>query len=277
MPTESGTQEQPPASTQYCGNQEFAPALLDPDLDIPAGMVGPDGNLAPKRFSVYRNNVVLSLMEAMAETFPAIKIIVGEENFATVSRIFISSHPPSSPMMQAYGDLFPEFLRDFGPLQSFPFLEDVAKVEICWINAYHAADANPLDGAVLGAIDPETLIETSFAPHPAADLVTSNYALHHLFSSRNGEGGALNFKKCAHIQSVLITRAQLSVEVHELDHAGTAFFKNILQANTLGQCIEQAMEADKNFEPSSAITLMLTSGAVTSLSNQPQTNSGEPQ
>ena len=32
----------------FPGNAAFAPALLDPDIEIPAGMVGPDGKPAPK-------------------------------------------------------------------------------------------------------------------------------------------------------------------------------------------------------------------------------------
>ncbi len=39
-------------TSRFTGNREFAPALLDPDLDIPAGIVGPEGDPAPKRSSI---------------------------------------------------------------------------------------------------------------------------------------------------------------------------------------------------------------------------------
>ena len=164
-------------------------------LKFQQAWLDPDGKPAPKRFSVYRNNVVVSLMEAMGETFPSVKIILGEENFATVARIFIANHPPKSAMMQAYGGEFPEFLKNFQPLRNSPFVVDVANVEKFWIEAYHALDAQPLDGAQLGAIDPEQLMTIRFEVHPATSLVTSDYALFELFSVRNNDLETFNIEK----------------------------------------------------------------------------------
>ncbi len=254
----------------FPGNAAFAPALLDPDIEIPAGMVGPDGKPAPKRFSVYRNNVVVSLMEAMGETFPSVKIILGEENFATVARIFIANHPPKSAMMQAYGGEFPEFLKNFQPLRNSPFVVDVANVEKFWIEAYHALDAQPLDGAQLGAIDPEQLMTIRFEVHPATSLVTSDYALFELFSVRNNDLETFNIEKNETSEGLLITRPQLSVEVNKLDYAGTVFFESIIASNTLGEAIEQAMQLDEQFDASAAITLLLTSGATIKILNKKQ-------
>ena len=246
-------------------NSNFAPALLDPDLEVPEGIVGPDGNVAPKRFSVYRNNIVSSLMEAMAETYPAIKNIVGEDNFKTLARIFISKHPPSSPMMQAYGDLFPRFLQAFKPLEHSPFLVDVALVERSWIEAYHAADCQILTGEQLTSIEPETLMGTRFVKHPATSIITSQYHLYDLFCLReDGSGNGGNFEKSEAMQAVLITRPFLSVEVAKLDFANTQFFNAIVNRQTLEQCVEIAMQIDNEFDVSSAIAQSLSSGALSS-------------
>jgi len=272
MSTECVSEDPVDNPSRFAGNREFAPALLDPDLDIPAGMVGPEGGPAPKRFSVYRNNVVVSLMEAMAETFPSIKTIIGQENFATITRAFIANHPPSSPVMQAYGEDFPKFLIDCAPLKNYPFLTDVAQVEISWINAYHAADAQPLDGALLGEIEPDKLMGIRFDVHPATRLVTSSYDLLGLFLSRNNSGAELNFDNSENIQSVLITRPHLSVETIALDAAATAFIESLIKNNTLGTSVEIAMKSDADFDASTAITLMLTSGAMRAISNENTTN-----
>ena len=254
---------------KFPGNRAFAPALLDPDLDVPQGMVDPDGEPAPKRFSVYRNNVVSSLMEAIGETYPSLKIIVGKENFATLSRIFISKHPPSSPMMQAYGDLFPDFVAQFEPLAHSPFLVDVAVVEKKWIDAYHATDRGGLDGAELGAIAGEVLMETQFIPHPAASITLSDYRLYDLFSLRhqgaNADPASLSHGKCRSGQAVLITRPHLSVEVIQLDNAGGEFFNLILSGKTLGQSVEGAMLLDEDFDAASAISMMLSHAAVSGI------------
>ncbi len=254
----------------FPGNRAFAPALLDPDLEVPAGIVDPDGRPAPKRFSVYRNNVVKSLMEAIAETYPALKQIIGDENFATLSRIFISTHPPSSPMMQAYGEGFPDFISQFNPLQHSPFLVDLAQVEKSWIAAYHAADTKCMEGADLGNIPADDLMDTRFIAHPATSVISSEYALYDLFSSARSravknedEGPAPEiFQKCSSKQAVLITRPHLRVEVVQLDQASGEFFNRIVNRNSLGQSIEGAMELENGFDAASAIALMLSSGAV---------------
>ena len=251
---------------EFPGNRAFAPALLDPDLEVPSGMVDPDGEPAPKRFSVYRNNVVSSLMEAIGETYPSLKIILGEENFAPLSRIFVSKHPPTSPMMQSYGDLFPDFIEQFEPLAHSPFLVDVALLEKKWIEAYHAADASGLEGAELGAIAAEVLMETRFIPHPAASITTSNYGLYDMFSLRHqgedADPASVSHDKAKSGQAVLVTRPHLSVEVVQLDEAGGEYFNLILNGKTLGQSVEAAMRLDSEFDAASAISLMLSSAAV---------------
>ena len=252
----------------FPGNQAFAPALLDPDLDVPCGIIGPDGKPAPKRFGVYRNNVVTSLMEAMADTYPAIKRIVGEDNFATLARVYISKHPPSSPVMQAYGDLFPQFISEFVPLQHSPFLVDVAQVEKNWIGAYHAADALPLEGAQLGKIDTDKLMETRFITHPATSVISSPYALYDLFHLRNETNlHEVSYEKCNTDEAVLITRAHLIVEVNRLDQASAKFFTLITSGHSLGKSVGTAMQTDENFDVSSAIALMISSAAMMAISN----------
>ena len=59
----------------------FGAALLDPDLPLPAGVTGPNGKKAQRRFAVYRNNVTVGLVDALAAIFPAIQRLVGEGFF----------------------------------------------------------------------------------------------------------------------------------------------------------------------------------------------------
>ncbi len=47
---------------------EFTQALLDPNRPVPTGLVDPQGRVSQKRFAVYRNNVALSLADALTAT-----------------------------------------------------------------------------------------------------------------------------------------------------------------------------------------------------------------
>ena len=248
--------------------QVFAEALLDPDKNIPEGVIGPDKQPAPKRFSVYRNNVALSLREALEQTYPGVRKIVGTENFDILASVYFTSYPPQTPMMQAYGEMFPEFLRDFEPLQHSPFLVDLAQVEKYWIDAYHACDRAILDAAELGKIDAEQLVHTRFSAHPASAVIQSHYHLHDLFLSRDEEGECdVSYEKADLVQAVLITRPLLDVQVNKLGPAEAEFFNMIINNATLGESVEGAMEFDANFDASAAIALMLSTGTMCDLSN----------
>src|ERR1700733_1305928 len=94
---------------------DFATALLDPILPIPQGLIEPGGSSSAKRFAVYRNNVVASLIDALRESFPAPLRIVGEDFFAAMARVYVRSDPPRSPILLEYGSGFANFIQKFEP------------------------------------------------------------------------------------------------------------------------------------------------------------------
>ena len=65
-----------PELTSYAA---FASALLDPAAATPAVVLGPAGKGTIKRYNVYRNNVTVSLINALAAVYPAVKRITGDE------------------------------------------------------------------------------------------------------------------------------------------------------------------------------------------------------
>src|SRR5690349_7765390 len=106
--------------------RSFAASLLDRGRPVPSGLTGPDGAPSEKRFSVYRNNVVVGLIDALKANFPAATRIVGEEFFRTMARAFVTRHPPVSPILLDYGAEFPDFVTGFEQAATLPYLADVA-------------------------------------------------------------------------------------------------------------------------------------------------------
>src|SRR5205807_2161977 len=123
----------------------FSAALLDSDLPAPPGLLGPDGEPSPRRFSVYRNNVVVGLVEALKANYPAVCRIVGEDFFGAMARDYVVARPPTSPILLDYGGDFAAFIAGFEPTANLPYLADVARFERAWSEAYHACEACALD------------------------------------------------------------------------------------------------------------------------------------
>lgn len=128
---------------------ELADALLDPEMPAPACVTGPAAKAAVKRFNVYRNNVAVSLVDALAATFPATERIVGTSFFRAMVLIHVRTTPPTSPLLFEYGYDFPAFIDAFEHTRGMPWLGDVARIERAWLDAYEA----PMAADALSRID----------------------------------------------------------------------------------------------------------------------------
>ncbi|GAB5505423.1 MAG: DNA-binding domain-containing protein [Rhizobiaceae bacterium] len=240
--------------------QDFRAAILDPQTPTPAGLASAFGGVPKKRFDVYRNNVTVSLVSALAEIFPAVSRIVGEERFTDLARLFVREHPPKSPLLFRYGEHFPAFIDGFAPAASMPYLADVARIEHAWLSAYHAADAALLSPEALSAIAPEKLPQARFARHPAAALVRSQYAAVTIFNANRGEQERQRINAGVP-ENGLVTRPEFEVQLVTIAAGEAAFLQELMAGKTLAEAAGIAANADAEFDLSAAIGLVLTSGA----------------
>lgn len=239
----------------------FAAALMRADLPVPQDVTGPDGAPAPKRFGVYRNNVIVSLTEALMATYPALVRLLGEEYFRALARLYVSEEPPSSPVLLTYGGSFSSFIAGFPPLAGYPYLPDVARLEWAWLEAYHAADRVPLDPAQLAAVPPEQLGALRFTLHPSCHLVVSPYPVLDLVRANRFElEGGVEVDP-GQGQSVLLTRPGIDVILHPLEEGEAAFMTALTAGEYLAEAAGSALAVDPAFDLAAAIGLLLRSGA----------------
>jgi hypothetical protein len=232
---------------------EFTNALLNPDLPTPDGLVDPSGRVAGKRFDVYRNNVVHSLITAMGDAFPAIKKIVGAEFFDAMAGLYVRAYPPHEPMMMFYGRDFPAFLADFEPAVSMPYLPEVARLELARRDCYHAADAEPVDAMDLTAMSPDALMAAKFSFVPSAILFSSNVPAHSIWHYNMVE----QFQITNPQEWVLLARPEFDVVVYQLDAGTHTILKTLQQGETLETAFDSALKIDTELDLSGAIGLMM--------------------
>jgi hypothetical protein len=148
----------------------FADALLDPETGVPPGLTSWNGSDPAQRFAVHRNNVVVSLIDALADTYPVVQQLVGEEFFRAMARVFALAHPPLSPVMALYGEGFAEFIASFPPAASLPYLADMARLEYLYVQVYHAADDAPAMRVLHSSYAVASLWAAHQAAHPADNI-----------------------------------------------------------------------------------------------------------
>lgn len=245
----------------------FSDALLDPDQPTPAGIVGPDGKKADKRFNVYRNNVTVGLIGSLADIYPAVHRLVGDEFFRAMARTYVQSEQPQSPLLFRYGGGFAEFLEGFEPARKLVYLPDVARLERAWLDAFHAADAPPLDPAALAAIAPEDLAGQRFIAHPATRIVRSRFSAVSIFSA-NRSGADLSGTDPGIAEDGLVTRRDFDVEVRTLPDGGAEFLQALIDGKTLGEAAESAVAVTQDFDLAAAIGAMLEAAAFTAIATR---------
>jgi hypothetical protein len=243
----------------------FAAALADPAQPVPGGLTAWHGGTPTRRFAIYRNNVTVSLMEALGARYPAVKTIVGDDFFAALARLYVSAHPPRSPLMMIYGDAFADFLAGFEPVEALPYLPDVARLEAARSRAYHAADAAPLDPASLAGLTPEQVAGLRFASHPALALVHSNHPVATIWAMNAGEIAPAPIEPWES-EDALVTRPHLAVDIHRLPRGAGAFIAALTDGRTLADAAAQGAQAAA-FDLPATLALTLASGAFTGASH----------
>lgn len=241
--------------------QIFAAALLDPDAAVPAGVVGPGGEPDARRFAVYRNNVMVSLTEALAARFPVCERLVGGEFFRAMARVFVAASKPQSPLLMAYGDDFPDFIGDFAPAEAVPYLADVARLEVAWGQAYHAADAVALDAGALGSLSQDRIAGARLNLHPSTRLVRSPHPVASIWQAHQADAPAFAAEDWCP-EDVLVVRPDGDVLMHRLPGGGFAFINALLECRTLMEAAEAGCDADAGFDPGAGLVGLLTLGVV---------------
>lgn len=242
----------------------FASALIDPMRATPAIVQGPAGKGAVKRYNVYRNNVTVSLIDALAAVYPAVQRLTGVEFFRAMARFHVRATPPTSPLLFEYGRDFPAFIESYEYARDLPWLADVARIERAWLDAYHAADAVPLRPEALAAIAPERLAGAVFAAHPAAAIVRSRFAAVTIFAANRGEGAARPID-AGTPEDALITRPGHDVVVRHLPPGGAVFMSCLMSGEPLGQAAALALEDSSSFDLAANIAGMIEAGVFTTV------------
>lgn len=242
------------------GQLDFAQALVTPGLAVPAGLVSPRGTTDNKRFSVYRNNVHVSLVNALAARFPVCSRIVGEAFFTAMARAYVADHKPASPVLLDYGSDFPVFIEHFPPAASVPYLPDIARLEVAWSEAYHAADQTPLSHADLQKYSPPALLGSALPLLAPTRLVRSPFSVGSIWSAHQ-QAQFVPPRAVQQPENILITRASVEVRVTAIASADADLVTALQQGTTFGQAASFVLATHPGFDPGAALVGLMGLGA----------------
>jgi len=236
----------------------FSRALLNPDIPTPQGLTSWNGKGVDSRFGVYRNNVFVGLIDALAARFPVCQKLVGEDFFRAMAWDFVRVQPPSSPLLMFYGEAFPDYIDGFDAAGSVAFLSDMARFEYARGLAYHAKDAAVLEPAHLSAVSPDLWGACRFTVHPAVKILRSRFAILSIWEAHQGTHD-LRAVEVDEAQDVVIVRPELAVSAWLLPPGGAYFLQSLQQGEALNRAVQKGATVP-GFDLTACLALFLGQG-----------------
>lgn len=244
---------------------EFRAGLLDTQVPVPSGLVDGRGRPAGRRYSVYRNNVTVSLIEAMKTAFPFVRDLIGPQRFDALVPHFVRAHPPLSPLMMFYGAGFPEFLSTVEQLSHVGYLPDAARLDLAIRQSYHAADGPKFNPHILQELSPEQLMQSTWTLAPATLILRSPWPLHDIWRFSQDKDAP---KPKARAQDILITRPEYDPAPHALPVGAATWLDALAEGKPLGEAVDIATEAHPTFDLGESLTVVLQSQAISTIAHK---------
>ncbi len=239
----------------------MAQALRDPAQPCPAGLRESCPADPAQRFAIYRNNVQSSLIDALADTFPVCRALVGADFFIGLARAHLQACPPRSPVLMEYGAEFADFIAGYPPAASLPYLADMARLERAYVMSAHAADSVPLTSRQLQDLlsRADLLHDARFQLDPALALVRSDYAVASLWGAHQEDDvtAALAGVRPGQPETALLVRSDLVVAITAVPQSSGELIQHLIDGASLGSAASIVQARHPDFDLASALGLLI--------------------
>jgi hypothetical protein len=230
----------------------FARGLLDPDV-VPAEIFRGEAARNAARFGLYRGNLTANWDRALANAYPVLRRLVGDEFFRALARDYGRQIGSTSGDLNELGAGLAEFLAHFEPTQDYPYFPDLARLEWSAHRAYYAADTAALAPAELTA---EALESTPFRLRPGHALLVSDWAVVEIWLAHQDPPGPFPTELVQPCHA-LVYRPDWRVQVREISTGEAAALAAVQAGAPLAAALEAGLDADPDFNPGAALQAWL--------------------
>lgn len=130
--------------------------LGERELATWAELVRGDERLSPvERLDIYANMYFFRLRDCLAEDYPAVAAVLGEDRFHNLVTDYLLAHRPAHYSLRYAGRHLPSFIATTALLERWPYLAELAALEWAVLEAFDAPDAGCLEAEALRSLAPE--------------------------------------------------------------------------------------------------------------------------
>jgi len=221
-------------------NSSFKAALLTEDANFYKEIKASNQQEQTARLNVYRNNIVVSLIDALVDIFPVTQAAVGEEFFRAMARVYLLEQQPTSPIISEYGVSFSDFVRAFEPANSLSFLADLAALEHAMLTLTNSEEFETLEhqavADIFASIDDPSMLKLNVPP--TTQIFAAPFAIGTLYNMYYREGSEhLKNVDLNENEYLLLVKSHLYAQLHVLQKDEAIFIKHLIQHKSLQEAI----------------------------------------
>jgi hypothetical protein len=225
---------------------------------------------ARRRLNVYRNHFRISLVEGLADVFPATRILVGERYFDSIASVYVGARPPKDPRLSRYGRDFPRFLSGRDELENSQFATEVARLEWSLAEISDAPDAPLVEWATCQRMVAEHAGAITFRFSNAFALFESEWPVHEIRKLALGGADADDIAPLVETSSttMLLLFRDRDDDVCELllDQPGFTTLRLLSAGRSFNQATRAALARHPGYPVTDFYKFLFQSGLVAGLS-----------
>ena len=194
---------------------------------------------AVEHLRIYRRAILGTMVRALTNIYPVCQRLVGDEFFDAMARVYARRTPSRSPDLADYGGTLADFIRDFEPAASLPYLPDVARLEWHWHRAFNAADEEGLDIQTLSQVRAEDMHRITFQLPVSAALLESKFPIDLIWQVNQADwhgDNAVDLDEGG--VQLIVWRQRFEMRIDALERSEWRFLRGVDARLSLGQLSE---------------------------------------
>ncbi len=191
-----------------------------------------------KRLGIYADAYRLRIIEALSNSYPILKALLGDDLFEQAARSYIDQYPSTYRNMRWVGDKMAENLQV--NFSQYPIAAELATFEWALGLAFDAEDAPILTLQDLAAIPPENWADLTFKFHPSMQLLTFKWNVLRVWHALNAEETPPKISEIN--EPCVVWRKDLNSHYRSLDLAEYAAIQFVIAGASFGELCEKMQE-----------------------------------
>ncbi len=209
------------------------------DAPETAEFLNPQGSASGReRMAVYSGGYVARIQESLAETYEAVKHVMGEASFLGMAESYAEARSSTGYNLSDAGKELGSFFEKTDWKKNLPFLPDLARLERLVAGSFHAFAGKSFDPSVLAGLDEDNWNRLRLEFQPFVKILRSEWPILDIWNARKTPLKEMNIPLIGRPQNALIYRHQFEVYCKPMEKLEYEMISCLFAGKTLGEACE---------------------------------------